>query len=347
METFKLPLVTALKGRHFLSTGDLSGSEFDALLSLALAGKKAGRQAFGTPLAGRGVGLVFFNPSLRTRTSMIMATAQLGGQAVPLEIGAGTWNLEHQDGVTMDGAATEHVREAVPVLGRYVDAIGVRCFPALRDLAFDRTDPVLHAFARHSTVPVINLESSMHHPCQALADMMTIKEKLGDLKRRKVTLIWANHPKVLPHAVPNSFALAALQSGVDLTIAAPPAYLPDDQSVAALQQIAAVNGGQLRLTTERQSAYEGAEVIYAKSWASTRYYGQIEDDLNYRRGFVDWQVTAEWMRRTNNGMFMHCLPVRRNVVVEDAVLDSDRSVVIDQAENRLHAQKALLASILA
>ena len=137
---------------------------------------------------------------------------------------------------------------------------------------------------------------------------------------------------------PASAELAAHPS-----IAAPPAYLPDDQSVAALKQVAALNGGQLQLTTERQAAYEGAEVIYAKSWASTRHYGQIEADLDYRRAFVDWQVTAEWMRRTKNGMFMHCLPVRRNVVVADAVLDSQMSVVIDQAENRLHAQKALLA----
>jgi N-acetylornithine carbamoyltransferase len=337
--------LAALKGRSFLSTSDLSPSELLSLIDLTIAGKKAGNSGFGAPLAGRGVGLVFFNPSLRTRASMTMAVAQLGGQPVPLEIGAGTWDLEHRTGIIMDGNKSEHVREAVPVLSQYVDGIGVRCFPAQKSLAEDRLDPILTAFAEHAQVPVINLESSMYHPCQALADMVTIREHLGGFTGRKITLIWANHPKALPHAVPNSFALAALQCGADLTIAAPAEYLPDDEFSNRLAQTASLSGASLRLTTDQDAAYDGAQVIYAKSWASTKYYGDAQRDLACRANYRHWQVTSELMQNTNDGIFMHCLPVRRNVVVADSVLDGPRSVVIQQAANRLAAQKALLASI--
>ena len=337
--------LTSLRGRSFLSTTDLSSRDMLALIELTIAGKHSGREAFGSPLHGRGVGLVFFNPSLRTRASMIMAVSQLGGQPVPLEVGAGTWDLEHRTGVVMDGAKSEHVREAVPVLAQYVDAIGVRCFPALKSLSGDRQDPVLRAFAQYSPVPVINLESAMHHPCQALADMVTIRERLGGFKGRKVSLVWANHPKVLPHAVPNSFILAALQCGLDLTVAAPPEYQPDDDFRAVMQQTALTGGGSVRCITDRDAAYDGAQVIYAKSWASTVYYGHSERDLACRANYRHWQVTSDLMQRTDSGIFMHCLPVRRNVVVADSVLDSSASVVVEQAANRLAAQKALLASI--
>lgn len=347
MPPLEVPAALArLAGRHFLSTGDLTPAELHALLDFALAGKRAGRGAFGTPLAGRGVGLVFFNPSLRTRVSMTMATYGLGGQPVPLEIGAGTWDLEHEDGVVMNGAKAEHVKEAVPVLGQYVDALGVRCFPGLKDLAADRLDPVLRAFARHAPVPVINLESALYHPCQALADMLTIKERLGAFAGRKATLIWANHPKALPHAVPNSFALAALQCGLELTIAAPSEYLPDDGWMATLKDAAGAGGGKLSLTTDREAAYDGAQVIYAKSWASPRHYGDAAKEASLRASLGDWIVTEARMRRTRDGVFMHCLPVRRGVVVTDGVLDGPWSVVVEEAANRLHAQTALLAALM-
>ena len=337
--------VTSLKGRSFLSTTDLSPEELRQLMDFAIAGKKGGRHAFGQPLTGLGVGLVFFNPSLRTRASMIMAVSHLGGQSVPLEIGAGTWDLEHRVGVVMDGNKSEHVREAVPVLSQYVDAIGIRCFPQQKSLNEDRQDPVLKAFAEYARVPVINLESAMFHPCQALGDMMTIKERFGSLGGQKVSLIWANHPKALPHAVPNSFALAALQCGLDLTIAAPPEYLPDAEFLASLEKTAHQGGGRFSCTTERDAAYEGAQVIYAKSWASTKFYGDLPSDLACRANYQHWQVISELMDLTDQGVFMHCLPVRRNVVVADSVLDGPRSIVVEQAFNRLHGQKALLASI--
>ena len=204
--------------RNFLTTGDLSRDELSRLIDVALRFKSGAEQ--GKPLGGQSVGLVFFNPSLRTRASMQVGIYQLGGNPVVLEPGGTSWTLEHRTGVVMDGDKTEHVAEFVRVLSRYCTMIGVRTFAALKDWEEERVDPVLQAFARYSEVPVINLESAMFHPCQALADMMTIREKLGP-ERKRVVLAWAWHPKPLPMAVPNSFALAAAQMGHDLVIAHP------------------------------------------------------------------------------------------------------------------------------
>ncbi|MFL6254716.1 MAG: acetylornithine carbamoyltransferase, partial [Pyrinomonadaceae bacterium] len=205
--------------RNFLTTADWTREELEGLLEAA-ARFKRGEDA-SKPLAGRSVGLVFFNPSLRTRASMQVGVYELGGNAVVLEPGGTSWTLEHREGVVMDGDKTEHVKEFVRVLARYCSAIGVRTFAALKDWKEEREDPVLAAFAKYSDVPVVNLESAMHHPCQALADMLTVREKLGE-GRKRVLLTWAWHPKALPMAVPNSFALAAAQMGHDLTIAHPP-----------------------------------------------------------------------------------------------------------------------------
>ena len=298
------------------------------------------------PLAGRSIALVFFNPSLRTRASMQVGVFELGGNAVVLEPGGTSWTLEHREGVVMDGDKTEHVAEFVRVLGRYAAGIGVRTFAALKDWEAERRDPVLAAFARYSDVPVINLESAMHHPCQAMADMMTIREKLGTGKKR-VLLTWAWHPKPLPMAVPNSFALAAAQMGHDLTIAHPPGYELDDELMMEIKNQAHENDGSVRVTNDVSEAFDGAEVVYAKSWGSSRFYGRVEEDIKERAEYRDrWIVDDEKMARTESGIFMHCLPVRRNVIVTDSVIDSARSVVIDEAENRLHVQKAIMTRLL-
>jgi N-acetylornithine carbamoyltransferase len=336
-----------LKGKSFLSTSDLTPKDLQLFIEASVHAKELGRDALGQPLKGRSVALVFFNPSLRTRVSMTVGISQLGGLAIPLEIGAGTWDLEHLTGVVMNGTKVEHVREAVPVLSQYVDAIAVRCFPGLKDYAQDAMDPVLNAFHTHAKVPVINLESAYWHPCQALADMMTIRELRGGFKRKKVVLTWANHPKPLPHAVPNSFAYASAQCGVDLWIVAPPGYLLDEGLVQEMTRVAQSQGGTLTVTSDREAAFDGADVVYAKSWAARQYYGKPDLDQAMRKDLADWMVTEEWMARTNQGIFMHCLPVRRNVVVADEVLDGPRSVVVAQAANRLHAQRALLAGIFA
>jgi N-acetylornithine carbamoyltransferase len=277
---------------------------------------------------------------------MQVGVFELGGQAVVLEPGGTSWTLEHRDGVVMDGDKTEHVAEFVRVLGRYCIGIGVRTFAALKDWEEERRDPVLNAFARHSDVPVINLESAMQHPCQALADMMTIREKQG-VWRKRVLLTWAWHPKPLPMAVPNSFALAAAQMGHDVTIAHPEGYELDDELMENIRAQAERAGGSVTLTNDVRKAFDGAEVVYAKSWGSKNFYGASEKDLEERAQYrADWIVDEEKMKRTNSALFMHCLPVRRNVIVTDGVIDSRNSVVIDEAENRLHVQKAIMAKIL-
>jgi N-acetylornithine carbamoyltransferase len=245
----------------------------------------------------------------------------------------------------MDGDRTEHVAEFVRVLGRYCVAIGVRTFASLKNWEEERTDPILTSFAKYSGVPIINLESAMHHPCQALADMMTIREKLGE-GRKKVLLTWAWHPKPLPMAVPNSFALAAAQMGHDLTIAHPPGYELDDELMEEIRRQAAAAGGRIAVEHDVDKAFNGAEVVYAKSWGTRRFYGLPEKDISTRAQYRSkWIVDEQKMARTKGAIFMHCLPVRRNVIVTDGVIDSTSSVVIDEAENRLHVQKAILSKL--
>lgn len=330
---------------NYLKTSDLSRVELDRLVESAMQFKAGGRTD--RPLAGKSIALVFFNPSLRTRASMQVGIYELGGNAVILEPGGTSWTLEHRDGVVMDGNKTEHLAEFVRVLARYVTAIGVRTFAELKDWETERTDPILSAFNKYATVPVINLESAMHHPCQSMADMMTICETLGPAKK-KVLLTWAWHPKPLPMAVPNSFALAAAQFGHDLRIAHPAGYELDEELIAEIEQQAAVNGGSVEFTADVTTAFDDIEVVYAKSWGGKQFYGDTDRDIEHRADLrSDWIVDETKMARTENAIFMHCLPVRRNVIVTDGVLDSARSVVIDEAENRLHIQKAIISKLLA
>jgi N-acetylornithine carbamoyltransferase len=329
--------------RDFLSTAALSREELASLIERALSFKRG--EDISRPLAGRSVALVFFNPSLRTRASMQVGIYELGGNAVVLEPGGTSWTLEHREGVVMDGDKTEHVAEFVRVLGRYCALIGVRTFAALKDWDAERRDPILSAFAKYAEVPVINLESAMHHPCQAVADMMTIREKLG-AGRKRVLLTWAWHPKPLPMAVPNSFALAAAQAGHELTIAHPSGYELDEELLTEMRAQATAAGGRVEVTNDVEDAFDGAEVVYAKSWGAKSFYGDPQSDLTARAPHrARWIVDAAKMRRTGGAVFMHCLPVRRNVIVTDEVIDSPASVVIDEAENRLHAQKAVMKEL--
>lgn len=319
----------------------LSTSEFDLerLIESAFRFKSGDDEP--KPLAGKSVALVFFNPSLRTRASMQVGIYELGGNAVVLEPGGTSWTLEHREGAVMDGDKTEHVAEFVRVLERYCAAIGVRTFAALKNWDEERTDPVLNAFAKYASVPIINLESAMHHPCQSVADMMTIREKLGGGSKR-VVLTWAWHPKALPMAVPNSFALAAAQMGHDLVIAQPPGYELDDELIQTAREYSSVE-----VTNDIDAAFDGAEVVYAKSWGAKKFYGDTDRDIAERAQYREkWIVNEDKMSRTNNAIFMHCLPVRRNVIVTDGVIDSPASVVIDEAENRLHVQKAVMAQLI-
>ena len=330
--------------RDFLKTSDWSAKELGELIESAIRFKSGGEQS--RALAGHSVALVFFNPSLRTRASMQVGIYELGGNAVVLEPGGTSWTLEHRDGVVMDADKTEHVAEFVRVVGRYCVAIGVRTFAALKDWQAERLDPILNAFAKYSEVPIVNLESAMHHPCQAMADMMTIREKLGT-GRKRVLMTWAWHPKPLPMAVPNSFALAAAQMGHDVVIAHPQGYELDGELTEEVRRQAAGAGGRITISNDIDDAFEGAEVVYAKSWGSKNFYGAPEKDIAERAQYRGkWIVDEQKMARTNSAIFMHCLPVRRNVIVTDDVIDSTTSVVIDEAENRLHVQKAILADLL-
>ncbi|HTH36590.1 MAG TPA: N-acetylornithine carbamoyltransferase [Pyrinomonadaceae bacterium] len=329
---------------NFLKTSDFSTHELESLIGSAINLKST--PASEKPLAGKSIALVFFNPSLRTRASMQVGIYELGGNPVILEPGGTSWTLEHRDGVVMDGDKTEHLKEFVRVLERYVSAIGVRTFAALNDWETERTDPILNAFAEYATKPIINLESAMHHPCQAMADMMTIREKLG-AKKKKLLLTWAWHPKPLPMAVPNSFALAAAQFGHDLRIAHPEGYELDEELIKNIENHATANGGTFEITDDIEMAFDDVEVVYAKSWGSKNCYGNADKDIAFRLGLrKDWIVDQSTMAQTRDAIFMHCLPVRRNVIVTDSVIDSPNSVVIDEAENRLHIQKAIMTELI-
>lgn len=330
--------------KNFLITSDFSRAQLEEVIELALQIKN--REITEKPLDGKSVGLVFFNPSLRTRASMQVGVYELGGNPVILEPGGSSWTLEHRDGVVMDGDKTEHLAEFVRVLERYVSAIGVRTFAHLQNWQEERLEPVLSAFEKYSSKPLINLESAMHHPCQSMADMMTIREKYGK-KKKKVLLIWAWHPKPLPMAVPNSFALAAAQFGHDLRIAHPKGYELDGELMSEVEKQAQTNGGSLEVVNNVHSAFDDVEVVYAKSWGSFQHYGNTNQDIREREVYrKSWIVDEAKMAKTNNAIFMHCLPVRRNVIVTDGVIDSPNSVVIDEAENRLHIQKAIMTKLL-
>ncbi len=330
--------------RNFLTTSDLSRGELEELIEAALEFK--GGRILDKPLTGKSIALVFFNPSLRTRASMQVGIYELGGNAVILEPGNTSWTLEHCENVVMDSDKTEHLKEFVRVLERYVSAIGVRTFANLKNWEEERLEPILAAFEKYALKPIINLESAMHHPCQALADMLTIREKFGGQKK-KVLLTWAWHPKPLPMAVPNSFALAAAQLGHDLRFAHPKGYELDDKLMREIENQAAENGGSVEISSDVSASFEDVEIVYAKSWGSKNFYGTPEKDVEFRAKFRnDWIVDEPKMQKTDDAIFMHCLPARRNVIVTDEVIDSANSVVIDEAENRLHVQKAIMASLI-
>lgn len=329
--------------KHFTHLHHFTPAELLALVDDAIALKKSGVK--GAPLAGKSLAFCFMNPSLRTQVSFEVATNSLGGHPITLSLGSGgTWGMESVEGVVMDGTAAEHLKEAVPVLGRFCAALGLRSFPGGTSWDEDKKEPPLSAFRKYSTVPVINMESATGHPCQALADLMTIKERMNP-KGKNFLLTWAPHVKALPMAVPNSAAEIASMAGMNLTIARPAGYDLDPEIMARVKANCAANGGTLTVTDDGPAAYAGQHVVYAKSWGSIANYGKPpSSDPAFR---AKWTVTAAKMKKTDDALFMHCLPVRRNVVVADEVLDGPWSVVVYEAENRLHTAKAVLLHLLA
>ncbi len=271
--------------------------------------------------------MLFFNPSLRTRLSTEKAGLNLGMSVISMNATEG-WQLEFQDQVVMNTDKAEHIREAAGVISQYADVIGVRTFPTLSDRERDYADFVMNRFVELASVPILSLESAIRHPLQSLADTVTIEE-FKNKKRPKVVLTWAPHPRALPQAVANSFIEWMQVMDVDLTVTHPPGYELNPQFVQ-----------DVPVEYDQRKAFEGADFIYCKNWSSYQEYGQIlNQDPN-------WMVTMKKMNLTNNGKFMHCLPVRRNVKVEDAVLDSPISLVLQQANNRTFAAQAVLKRMI-
>jgi N-acetylornithine carbamoyltransferase len=329
--------------QHFLSTVDWSRGQLDDLLGLAAELKQ---NPLRDDLRGKSIALMFLNPSLRTRTSFELGMQQLGGIAIVLQPGKDAWGVEFEPGAVMDGEAEEHIAEVAGVLSRYCDLIALRAFPLFEDWNTDREDAVIRALARHSSVPVINMETIVH-PCQELALMMTIKEKLGEVRKRKFLLTWTWHPRPLNTAVANSALLIASKFGMDVTLLCPEeAYRLDPKFESAAERFADESGGSWRVTHDIEEAYRGAEVVYAKSWGALPYYGRPQDEWELRKNYRHFIVDEAKMALTDNALFSHCLPLRRNIKATDGVMDADYCVALDEAENRLHVQKAVMLKLL-
>jgi N-succinyl-L-ornithine transcarbamylase len=311
--------------RNFTSVNDVEN--LDEMIKLALELKK-------DPLKykelGRNktLGLIFFNPSLRTRLSTQKAAHNLTLRVMDMNVGQDSWSLEIRDNVVMDANTTEHIKEAAAVMGQYCDILGIRAFPSLNDKESDYKEEVISKFIKYSGVPLVSLESATLHPLQSFADLITIEE-LKKKERPKVVLTWASHPKALPQAVPNSFAEWMNRANVDFVITHPEGYELDEKFTQGA-----------KITHDQDEALKGADFVYAKNWSSYEYYGNIISKDK------SWTITKDKMKLTDNGKFMHCLPVRRNVEVTDEVLDSTSSVVIHEAGNRVWSAQAVLKKIL-
>ena len=329
--------------QHFLSTMDWSAEQLEELLDLASRLKQEPMQEH---LRSKSIALMFLNPSLRTRTSFELGMQQLGGIAIVLQPGKDAWGVEFKSGTVMDGDAEEHIAEVAGVLSRYCDLIALRAFPLFKDWSVDREDAVIRSLAQYASVPVVNMETIVH-PCQELALMLTLKEKLGEVRKKKFVLTWTWHPRPLNTAVANSALLIASKFGMDVTLLCPEeAYRLDPQFESAAVEYAAASGGSFKMTHDIDEAYTGADVIYAKSWGALPFYGKPDQEWELRKNYRHFIVDEEKMSKTNGALFSHCLPLRRNVKATDEVMDADYCVALDEAENRLHVQKAVMMNLL-
>lgn len=309
---------------HFTSITDTA--QPNKLLELAKR-VKAGPYDFQPYGKNKTLGLLFLNPSLRTRLSTQRAAQNLGMNVMVMNLHSEGWSIELEDSIIMDQGSQEHIKEAAGVISQYCDIIGIRTFAALKNREEDYGEKILNKFIQHALVPVISLESATRHPLQSLADWLTMEEQ-KKVQRPKVVLSWAPHPRVLPQAVANSFVEWMKQASVDLVITHPPGF-----------ELAESFADGVYATTDQWAAFEGADFIYAKNWSSYTNYGAIGQNLGH------WIIDQAKMERTNDAKFMHCLPVRRNVVVSDEVLDGENSIVLEQANNRTYAAQAVLLDL--
>ena len=310
---------------HFTSINDVA--DLKALLKEAFEIKKNPYQ-FENLGKHKTMCLLFFNSSLRTRLSTQKAAENLGMKTMVFNINEDGWKVETEFGVIMDGDKAEHVKEAAGVIGSYVDVIGVRSFAGLKNREADYAENVISQFLKYSGVPVVSMEAATGHPLQSFADVLTIEE-YKKKEKPKVVLTWAPHPRALPQAVPNSFIEWTVAAGYDVVVTHPKGYELDAKFMKSAT-----------LEYDQKKAFENADFIYAKNWASYTDYGQI---LSKDRA---WTVDGEKMALTSQAKFMHCLPVRRNMIVSDEVIDGPDSIVVPEAENRLYAAQTVLKKIL-
>ena len=329
---------------RFNDLADFSPEQVEDLLELA---RRLDAQPEPRALEGKVLSLLFLSPSLRTLASFQAAMTRLGGGSFVISPDMSIHGLETRPGIVMDGAAAEHIREAVPVIASYGDALGIRAFAQRRNLAEDLADAEFNSLTALTDKPWINMESAINHPCQSLADWKTMDD-VGIPKRGgRFVLSWAYHPRPLPLAVPAATVHMAALRGMDVVVLRPPGFELPEPIMSKARQAAELSGGSVSETADRREAMEGAHVVYAKSWSSTRHYGNPQDDQALREDLVPWCVNESWFETARDECrFMHCLPVRRGVVVSDDILDGPRSVVIREARNRMVAQMAVLYRML-
>ena len=297
-------------------------------------------------LAGKVLALLFLNPSLRTQASFQAAMSRLGGGSFVIAPDRFIHKLEFDPEAVMDGETSENIAEALPVLASYGDALGVRMFAAQQDLAEDLADARFERLRGLCAKPFLNMESAVRHPCQAISDWRTLDD-LGIPAGGRLVLSWADHPGPLPLAVASDTLRMAALRGMDVTVVRPEGYELPGSVMDQAARLAAASGGSVRERVDPAEAMEGAHALYAKSWASTRHYGDREADLALRAGLSGWTVDERWFGNARDDCrFLHCLPVRRGVVVAAEVLDGPRSAVVHQAENRMWAQMAALHRML-
>ena len=329
--------------KNFISTQSWTRSQLQDILDFARSLKENPYQPL---LKNKSVAMLFFNPSLRTKTSFEIGIGELQGTAVILQPGKDAWPIEFKDHIEMNGDEEEHVKEVAQVLSSYCDCIAIRAFPAFEDWNIDRTDHVINSFAQYATVPVVNMET-IEHPCQELAHILTLQEHYGDLQGKEYLLTWTYHPKPLNTAVANSSLLIASKFGMNVKLLCPSEdYLLDERYINAASKNCLSEGTSFSVTHDIESAYSGAEIVYAKSWGSLVHYGNLSAELNCRKDFKHFIVDEQKMGMTNNAVFSHCLPLRRNVKATDAVMDADYCLAVKEAANRKHVQKSMLTKIL-
>ena len=328
---------------RFLDLADFTRDQVVDLLELA---ERLKQHPEPQALAGKILGLLFLNPSLRTLSSFQAGMMRLGGSAFVVTPGQGTWQVETRLGAVMNAGAAEHVREAIPVLASYCDALGIRSFAEGKDLATDLAEGQFRMMADMCDKPFVNMESAVNHPCQALADWKTMDD-LAVPRNGKFVLSWVYHPRALPLAVPAATVHMAAQRGMEVVVLRPKGYSLPEPIMAKARAAAAASGGTVTETSDRSAALNGAHVLYAKEWGSPVHYGDAEAESRLRQPLGDWCVRENWFRNARPDChFMHCLPVRRNVAVADEVLDGPRSRVIREAANRMVVQMAVLHRML-